>query len=344
MARINIEDSLYRDGRFINLFLKLKSMETAIGALVRVWSVAQKWYLIDDGMIPFDEWTKQGLNDLVIEVHLAERVGDFVRVCGADEQFAWLKQKVEAGRKGGIARKNKTMTIQEQAKREGARVVMYKALKSGEISKPLYCEGCGKQRPLEGHHSDYSEPLKIDWLCKKCHVDLHWRIQDTVDDESKQPLDSAKQPLDSLSEIKPLSQSPSQSPSQSQSSDSKTKDISAIGIAEDSPNQKIKDLWNGSGFPKCQSLSTQRIAKLKGQLKKYPSFEHWKSALDKLEASNFCMTVWRPCFDDFLNETKRLRAIEGAYDDKKDLRPKTFSRQRLDNLKTMMKDVEEGKL
>lgn len=111
MARINIEDSLYRDNRFINLYIKLNSFEAAIGALVRVWSVAQDWYLTENKMIPVGEWKKQGLNDAVIEVGLAEITDGFIRVSGADKQFSWLYQKVEAGRRGGLAKSKKNSDV-----------------------------------------------------------------------------------------------------------------------------------------------------------------------------------------------------------------------------------------
>lgn len=103
MARINIEDSLYQDHRFLSLCIKFGSIETALGAMVRVWSVAQKFYVLDDRKIPREEWVKQGLNDAVIEVGLAENVDGRVRVAGVDEQFKWLLQRIEAGRRGGQA-------------------------------------------------------------------------------------------------------------------------------------------------------------------------------------------------------------------------------------------------
>jgi hypothetical protein len=33
----------------------------------------------------------------------------------------------------------------------------------------LFCENCHEDKPLDKHHPDYSKPLKIEWLCRKCH-------------------------------------------------------------------------------------------------------------------------------------------------------------------------------
>lgn len=50
-----------------------------------------------------------------------------------------------------------------------ARRAVYKAVKSGRIVKPETCQWCGSLERLEGHHTDYSEPLKVAWLCDGCH-------------------------------------------------------------------------------------------------------------------------------------------------------------------------------
>lgn len=103
MARINIETSLFTDARFFQLVLKLQSMDAALGALVRAWVLGQKWYTKGDRMIPREEWDKQELPSALIECGLAAIVNDRIKIRGADEQFAWLVQKIEAGRKGGNA-------------------------------------------------------------------------------------------------------------------------------------------------------------------------------------------------------------------------------------------------
>lgn len=102
MARLNIEESIYSDRRFIDLVVLCRDLDKALGSLVRAWSLAQKWYLTENRMIPAIEWEKQKMNDELIEVGLVEKVGEFMRIHGADEQFAWLVQRSESGKIGGL--------------------------------------------------------------------------------------------------------------------------------------------------------------------------------------------------------------------------------------------------
>lgn len=114
LARINIEDSLYQDHRFIKLCTQI-GIDAALGAMVRVWTIAQKFYLKDDRKIPRDEWEKHGLRNEVLAVGLAEDKKGRIKVRGADEQFKWLIQRVESGKKGGLAKAKRSLA---GAKRE----------------------------------------------------------------------------------------------------------------------------------------------------------------------------------------------------------------------------------
>ncbi len=49
------------------------------------------------------------------------------------------------------------------------------ALRDGKVIKPPRCQLCNVQCRPEAHHCDYSKPLEIMWLCKKCHVAWHKR-------------------------------------------------------------------------------------------------------------------------------------------------------------------------
>ena len=46
------------------------------------------------------------------------------------------------------------------------------AYQKGRLRKPLFCEICGKDKPLDRHHPDYKKPFKIIWVCRKCHKSL----------------------------------------------------------------------------------------------------------------------------------------------------------------------------
>lgn len=60
------------------------------------------------------------------------------------------------------------------------------ALRSGLIERPAVCSVCGKAfaaedgRPgLQAHHDDYSKPLDVRWMCRRCHYEWH-RIHSEV--------------------------------------------------------------------------------------------------------------------------------------------------------------------
>lgn len=42
-------------------------------------------------------------------------------------------------------------------------------LRVGGIRKGRRCERCNQKKRLEMHHPDYSRPLCIEWLCRRCH-------------------------------------------------------------------------------------------------------------------------------------------------------------------------------
>lgn len=55
--------------------------------------------------------------------------------------------------------------------KHSARKKAYDALKAGKIFK-FNCAICDSDKS-QMHHPDYSKPLDVYWLCKKCHTELH---------------------------------------------------------------------------------------------------------------------------------------------------------------------------
>lgn len=52
-----------------------------------------------------------------------------------------------------------------------ARNAVNNALRDGRLVKES-CQHCGTTDKVEAHHSDYSRPLDIEWVCFRCHREV----------------------------------------------------------------------------------------------------------------------------------------------------------------------------
>ena len=119
LARINIENSVYTDPRFGELVaLYQGNMDLAIGALVRAWTLAQKYYLNTETSrkVPLSEWEKHKIRPELVQVGLAVVEGDLVYVRGSEEQFGWLIQRQNAGKTGGRPKKKVPLSPASRSK------------------------------------------------------------------------------------------------------------------------------------------------------------------------------------------------------------------------------------
>jgi len=51
--------------------------------------------------------------------------------------------------------------------------IFKKAIKEKRIIRVKKCVECGSDIQVEAHHEDYSKPLEVLWLCRKCHYHKH---------------------------------------------------------------------------------------------------------------------------------------------------------------------------
>lgn len=108
-----------------------------------------------------------------------------------EKRAAWRAQYVRDGRaKAAQARYYETPKGKENRQRVFlrqrtihrvkylARKAVDYALGRGYIAKPDRCERCkATSTIIHGHHPDYSKPIEVEWLCPKCHSQIHreWR-------------------------------------------------------------------------------------------------------------------------------------------------------------------------
>src|SRR6266487_6314673 len=82
-------------------------------------------------------------------------------------------------------RKSHPLTA-EQRLRWNCRSYAHVYLKRGKLKKQP-CRICGDPNS-QMHHADYSKPLVVDWLCRKCYLKLHRELKAaTIARDGNQP-------------------------------------------------------------------------------------------------------------------------------------------------------------
>ncbi|MAH43195.1 hypothetical protein CL614_05770 [archaeon] len=59
--------------------------------------------------------------------------------------------------------------------RYSAHKKVFRAIKAGKLKRSA-CKDCDSLVSIQGHHSDYSKPLEVIWLCSPCHKKLHIKL------------------------------------------------------------------------------------------------------------------------------------------------------------------------
>lgn len=64
---------------------------------------------------------------------------------------------------------------QKNKHKDAAAKLVSRAVKKGMLVKTP-CEKCGSKKDVRAAHNDYSNPLDINWLCKKHHMERYRRL------------------------------------------------------------------------------------------------------------------------------------------------------------------------
>lgn len=61
----------------------------------------------------------------------------------------------------------------EYRKKRACQYAIQFCVRKGWLVRPDACSRCDSEGLIEGHHPDYSKPLEVVWLCKRCHKAEH---------------------------------------------------------------------------------------------------------------------------------------------------------------------------
>lgn len=70
------------------------------------------------------------------------------------------------------------MTPTTKREKANAHRAVFVAIKKGKLQKKP-CRDCGSEK-VDAHHTDYSKPLDVVWLCRKHHFREHHRPSSSV--------------------------------------------------------------------------------------------------------------------------------------------------------------------
>jgi hypothetical protein len=93
------------------------------------------------------------------EVHLRAQAAYATRIKTEDPE-AWREKK----------RVMQAKVRELRPEKKSAWNKVYKAVKSGRLTRPSSCERCSIECRPEASHDDYAKPLEVEWLCKSCHM------------------------------------------------------------------------------------------------------------------------------------------------------------------------------
>lgn len=83
-----------------------------------------------------------------------------------------ILEKLRESRKGNGYQHTKAYRKRNREKIECHNFVRL-AVKFGHLKRPDFCEKCKNNCKPHAHHNDYTKPLDVVWLCRKCHAEEH---------------------------------------------------------------------------------------------------------------------------------------------------------------------------
>jgi len=94
------------------------------------------------------------------------------RRCNTDRNKKY--RRTDAG-SAAAYRSARNSILKDRQKERARRAVAY-YIRVGKLTRPRVCESCPSLTRLDAHHINYSKPLDVTWLCRRCHTDIHKKM------------------------------------------------------------------------------------------------------------------------------------------------------------------------
>lgn len=121
----------------------------------------------------------------------ASRCKSCVVVQNKIRRAAHLEDELIRRRKWRKTERAKKLIYEQQLRRRARdpiKTAAYRAISNGLRDGKVFrqpCEVCGDTK-VHAHHTDYSKPLEVQWLCEKHHLHAHHRVKIVIRDVASQ--------------------------------------------------------------------------------------------------------------------------------------------------------------
>lgn len=113
--------------------------------------------------------TKDGLLNRCKKCHLIA----CKKTRNQENSLKYEHKRAKTQKRKDLARKTSKQYRAEHPDRKDAQQKAERAIKKGLIKKQVVCSVCNKEKKLQMHHTDYTKPFDVIFVCSSCHNKIH---------------------------------------------------------------------------------------------------------------------------------------------------------------------------
>jgi len=103
-----------------------------------------------------------------------DRIQEYDRKRGMEPKRVAARKEYIQTEAGKAARRRGSENYRKKhPMKYAANVIVNNYIRDGKLIKPSNCSVCNSDHLIDAHHDDYTKPLVVRWLCRKCHAFWH---------------------------------------------------------------------------------------------------------------------------------------------------------------------------